>query len=55
MGYHFGGGVEQSLGGSTSLLFGVIFNNGLTDVTSRSGWGDKSVLHRLVFQVGMIF
>ncbi|MFT3737922.1 MAG: porin family protein [Breznakibacter sp.] len=54
-GYHIGGGIEYGLGGSTSMMFGLLYHNGLTDVTKASGYGDKSVLNRLVFQIGVIF
>lgn len=54
IGYHFGGGIEYSLGGNTAVMFGLIFHNGLTDVTDES-YGDKARLNRLVFQMGIVF
>ncbi|MBN2164848.1 MAG: PorT family protein [Marinilabiliaceae bacterium] len=50
--YHFGGGIEYSLGGTTYLTAGVQYNNGITDITKNN---DKTVLNRLVFQIGLIF
>ncbi|TAJ14152.1 PorT family protein [Marinilabiliaceae bacterium JC017] len=54
MGYHLGGGMEYSLGGDTYLMIGLLYNNGFLDVTSNE-LSDKAVLHRLVFQFGIIF
>jgi hypothetical protein len=53
--YHFGGGVEYSIGGSNYLMIGLQFNNGITDITSKSTPNDRAVLNRLVFQFGLIF
>lgn len=54
-GYHFGGGIEHSLGGNTALMFGLLYHNGLTDVIKDTGYNDRNVLNRLVFQIGVIF
>jgi hypothetical protein len=32
--FFFGGGIEYSLGGNTSLITGIFFNNGFTDILS---------------------
>lgn len=53
--YHFGGGIEYSLGGSTYIMAGIQFNNGITDITDFKDYDDKTVLNRLVFQLGLIF
>ncbi|PZX20775.1 outer membrane protein with beta-barrel domain [Breznakibacter xylanolyticus] len=53
--YHFGGGAEYSLGGSTYLLFGLQFHNGLNDITKHPDFRDKAILNRLVFNMGLIF
>jgi hypothetical protein len=55
MGYHFGGGIEYSLGGSTYLMFGTQFTNGFMDITTSDSFSDKTILNRLMFQIGMIF
>jgi len=54
MGYHLGGGIEYSLGGRNGLMFGLIFNNGFTDVTKKN-IEDKAILNRLTFEFGFIF
>ena len=53
--YHFGGGVEYSIGGSTYLVMGAQFHNGLTDVTEHDDLKDQAILNRLVFNFGVIF
>lgn len=55
LGYHFGGGIEYSLGGTNYLMIGVQYNNGITDITDNDRLKDKTVLNRLVFQFGLIF
>jgi hypothetical protein len=55
-GYHIGAGIEHGLGGNTALMFGIIYHNGLTDVTNDDDkFTDKAELHRIVFQMGIIF
>lgn len=53
--YHFGGGVEYSLGGTTYLVMGMQFHNGLTDITKHADFKDQSILNRLVFNMGVVF
>jgi hypothetical protein len=53
--YHFGGGIEYSLGGTTYLVTGMQFHNGLTDITKHSDFKDQSILNRLVFNMGVVF
>ncbi len=55
LGYHIGGGIEYSVGGKNALVFGLLFNNGFMDITSSSGYNDKAILNRLVFEFGFIF
>ncbi|MGQ1889015.1 porin family protein [Thermophagus sp. OGC60D27] len=55
LGYHLGAGIEYSIGGSNALMFGIVFHNGFTDITDESGYVDKTVLNRLVFEFGFIF
>lgn len=51
-----GGGIEYSLNSSTSIVGGLYYQAGFTDVTTDDG-ADKSkaVNHRLVFRVGILF
>ncbi len=53
--YHLGAGLEYSIGGSNALMFGLLFNNGINDITKQSGFKDKAVLNRFVFEIGFIF
>ena len=47
-----GAGIEYSLGGSTSILAGVHFNNGLLDIIDGD---DKAINNHLTFTVGIMF
>ena len=53
MSYFFGGGIEYNIGGNTSLLAGLFFNNGFVDVLSNND--HKAVLNYLTFRVGVLF
>lgn len=55
VGYHFGGGMQYSIGGDAYLKFGITYNQGLSDITKNSTIKDKTVLNRLVFNFGIIF
>ena len=55
VGYHLGAGIEYSLGGRNALMFGLLLNNGFTDITKRTGFDDKAIHNRLVFEIGFIF
>ncbi|TLX75305.1 PorT family protein [Labilibacter sediminis] len=55
VGYHFGGGMQYSIGGDAYMKLGVTYNQGITDITKNSGFDDKTVLNRLVFNFGIIF
>lgn len=51
--YFFGGGIEYNIGGQTSLITGIFFNNGFVDVLSSSK--HKAVLNYFTFRIGMMF
>ncbi len=63
MGYHIGGGIEYSLGGSTKLLVEALFTNGLTNFTKvetlknvASGLkNDKTIMNSISLKVGILF
>lgn len=55
LGYHLGGGLEYSVGGSNAFMFGLVYHNGFLDVTDESYFDDKTTLSRLVFEIGFIF
>ncbi len=54
-GYHVGGGMYYSLGGTTYLIFGLRYNAGFTDITSNDVIDDKTNLQRLEFRFGIVF
>ena len=51
--YFFGGGIEYNIGGQTSLITGIFFNNGFIDVFSSSH--HKAVVNFFNFRIGMMF
>ncbi len=53
MSYFVGGGVEYNIGGQTSLLAAVFFNNGFVDVLSHNR--HKAVANYLSFRIGILF
>jgi hypothetical protein len=53
MAYFFGGGIEYNIGGQTSLLAGLFFNNSFIDVLSNND--HNAVLNYLSFRVGVLF
>ncbi len=53
MSYYFGAGIEYNIGGQTSLLAGLMFNNGFIDVLSNNK--HKAVLNYLTIRVGVLF
>jgi hypothetical protein len=53
MGYHFGAGLEYSLGEKTALTAGVLFKNGFIDVTSNDDY--SMVLNTLSIRIGVLF
>jgi hypothetical protein len=55
LGYHLGGGIEYAINSSNAIMFGILFNNGFTDVTKTENFDDKAILNRLVFEIGFIF
>ena len=51
--YFFGGGIEYSLGGSTELIGGIIFNNGFIDVLKSKN--SRDTLSFLSLRFGIMF
>lgn len=57
MSYHINGGIEYSMGGNTSLIFGLGFDNNFLDITKENGTQpvDK-ISHKIVkFHFGVNF
>lgn len=55
-----GGGVEYSLGGSTSLMASVLFNNGFIDILNGKNTVDPTLNNKananyIAFEVGIVF
>lgn len=57
LGYHFGVGMEYSLGGNTSIVLGLSFNQSLIDVTKdyANQPEDRIVLNNIALRIGVNF
>lgn len=51
--YHAGVGVEYSLGGSTSIVSGIYYHNGFTDITEYPD--DKATMNMVKLRLGVMF
>ncbi len=52
LGYHFGGGIEYALSKDTSVLLGVVYQNGFLDITSAAPRVNSRVL---TIRTGILF
>jgi len=48
-------GFDFDLGGNNSVTAGLIFHNGLTDVTTKNTFTDKTIINSLKIRLGLIF
>ena len=55
IGFHFGGGVEYSLGGDTYLHAAFFYTNGLIDITTNDEISDKTNLNSVNLRLGINF
>ena len=62
IGYHIGAGVEYNLSDNTSLLAGLVYTNGFTDVTRNpngtkktTNQKDKTILNGISIKIGVLF
>ena len=55
LGMNVGLGFDYDLGGSNSASFGLIFQNGLTDVTTDNALEDKTILNSLKVRLALVF
>ena len=61
MGYHIGGGIEYSLGGSTKGLIEAVFTNGLTNFTKVKTLNngvtknEKTIMNSISLKFGILF
>jgi hypothetical protein len=51
--YFFGGGIEYNIGGQTSLVAGIFFNNGFGDILSADA--HKAALNYVNIRLGVMF
>lgn len=52
MGYHFGGGIEYALSKDTSVLLGILYQNGFLDITTAAPRVNSRVL---TIRTGILF
>lgn len=50
-----GAGFDFDLGGNNSVTAGLIFQNGLIDITTNNAFNDKTITNSLKLKVGLIF
>ena len=55
LGMDVGVGVDYDMGANNLLSAGLIFQNGLTDVTTNNAFNDKTVLNSLKIRLALIF
>ncbi|MFY9150697.1 MAG: porin family protein [Prolixibacteraceae bacterium] len=48
-------GIDYDLGGSNSISTGLVFQNGLTDVTTDNYFDDKTIVNSLKLKIALIF
>jgi len=48
-------GFDFDLGGNNSITTGLVFQNGLIDVTTNNAFTDKTVINSLKLKIGLIF
>lgn len=50
-----GAGFDFDLGGSNSVTAGLIFHNGLTDITTDNAFNDNTIINSIKLRLGLIF
>jgi len=50
-----GAGFDFDLGGSNAVTAGLIFQNGLMDVTTDNAFSDQTIINSLKLKIGLIF
>jgi hypothetical protein len=48
-------GFDFDLGGNNALTAGLVFHNGLNDVTTNNSFNDRTIINSLKLKVGLIF
>ena len=52
---NLGAGFDFDLGGNNAVSTGLVFQNGLIDVTTNNAFNDKTILNSLKLKIGLIF
>lgn len=52
---NIGAGIDFDLGGNNAITTGIIFQNGLIDVTTNNVFSDKTILNSVKLKLGVIF
>jgi hypothetical protein len=50
-----GVGFDYDLGSTNSITAGLIFQNGLLDVTTDNAFTDKTIINSLKLKIGLVF
>ena len=50
-----GVGFDYNLSGTNSIAVGLIFQNGLLDVTTNNAFSDKTIINSLKLRIGIVF
>jgi opacity protein-like surface antigen len=53
LGYHIGAGIEYKIIGNTSIVAGIKYMNGFTDVTTNNR--EKTLMHGIELKLGVLF
>ena len=48
-------GYDYDLGGNNAITTGLIFQNGLMDVTTDNYFDDKTIINSLKLRIGLLF
>jgi hypothetical protein len=52
---NIGGGLDFEIGSKNSLLVGLVFQNGLVDVTTNNYFDDKTIVNSMKLKLGILF
>jgi len=52
---NMGVGSEFDLGGNNAITMGLVYKNGLIDVTTDNAFSDRATLNSLVLKLGLVF
>jgi len=55
MALNVGLGFEYDLGGNNAVTVGLIFKNGLMDITSNADIDDRCIMNTLKLKLGIVF